>query len=1505
MAEETNNTSSVPLSIEDQIRNSYVPNRAARDRFEATPEAPQEEQLEALRIETAPIIEQETANIANEQKGFFSEVGEFFTEAGKGAVEGVIEEPGQALGLLPDNYFGFKEPKDFGDKLARGAGQAFSFFIPAAGGVRIGLKLAGLFQKSGKLSKAGAFITNSTAGALTDAFAFDPRDPNAADLALALGVISKDSRAGAATKEFLAQKDTDPEATARFKAALTGLIAGGLIDLLIKATGATRRAFKKPKVDPNDPNVPSGPADPSDPKVDPSKVDPSGDALGSSLPKGTQEAADELAEGFVEGLEKLRNDGDPNKINPIREALPDEGPARKQTAEEYNNDPRRIFEDAEGNAQDIPAPIVEMLNKLGRGETIPDQNLDELLSVNFLKSGASADINNVLQFISRYMDVKGLVKPSIATADFDIVIPEMLTDLVHGDAAAITNITEIIRKQTLSTNESIKLIGTVKALKAIQLRKLAKANTAFAQSASPADKQIRLKEMQILNTLLFNGAGLSKATSDALRAYGKMGPSIENPDIVKHAVQQRFVEPVIEIQRTAAGHTSKLDRLDKLATEEVKSQTTGAKASTEITDSSSLLEVTGKAGPGRKRKFTVNTFKETPTGKRIASAIKKLESTLLSLKRPERGEPFPKKKALKDIASPEQLATINAIKADIKRVKGERDTLFNKFKKNAKPQLKLRKKFEKLSKEIEKLQEGIDPRAEKSQRDQITSPDIATLQAERNKLLAKLKPLDETERILQNLNDEFSDLLIKRLDNDFGTVTKVEKEVIGKDIREAIKREKERAKDAIRNSEIEEAFSLRATAAELKDIDEMTFSQQRTRLAAMDRGFTSKSFKALSEVYVNGLLSSGKTIAVVNPMGTMSSIVSSIFERSIAALKTSLTGKGDVDFQEVITLSWNYMAGLPDFFRVMGKALRHGPSDPNFKVDYMNVRDRGISKEAFNVGGNLGKAVDYVGTAVNLPGKLLISTDEAFKALIGRAEQRALSYRKARNEIGLTGGVDNKAAIQKRTQEILDDVLNHEDILEQARASAAKNTFTNVLPDRIVKDAFGKEHPVPGVAKSIKTFIDQRDPTGISRIFIPFFQTPANIFNFTFERTPLINRFSNSLKQELKSTVPGVKELAEARMASAWVIWGSLATLAYQGNFTGAPPRDPALRNTMERSMGGRGWWSADFGNGLKTYDRFDPFGLILSASAIAANMMKGMTNLAGQYVRGDDSDAIEEKYNEVLMAGVIGVSELLKNKTFLSSIGELVDVFSTDGRSTSNTLRKLVSFDPRISLYSSLRRDVTRYNDPTRPEKLQERETVGDTLFERSVSGITNEIATVFQEGLDSTMFGWGNRFAMKDLAGNVVQYPGTNQELDVTLGAVQHMLYPLKGLQKSKSPLINKLAELESKIGQPSALHKVNGVMLTDEEKAFTIDIWTKQNKILDKMVVAKGFNQIPPEMQLRMLKNLINQNKRNAIEVAKDKFSRLKQSTQEAKEDTFERLVSLNPVQGFQPPNTQGTN
>ena len=54
--------------------------------------------------------------------------------------------------------------------------------------------------------------------------------------------------------------------------------------------------------------------------------------------------------------------------------------------------------------------------------------------------------------------------------------------------------------------------------------------------------------------------------------------------------------------------------------------------------------------------------------------------------------------------------------------------------------------------------------------------------------------------------------------------------------------------------------------------------------------------------------------------------------------------------------------------------------------------------------------------------------------------------------------------------------------------------------------------------------------------------------------------------------------------------------------------------------MGGRPWFSVNRGEGFQTYDKFDPFGLIMGIAATSANMAKASQNLAGQYEKGDDS---------------------------------------------------------------------------------------------------------------------------------------------------------------------------------------------------------------------------------------------------------------------------------------------
>ena len=121
----------------------------------------------------------------------------------------------------------------------------------------------------------------------------------------------------------------------------------------------------------------------------------------------------------------------------------------------------------------------------------------------------------------------------------------------------------------------------------------------------------------------------------------------------------------------------------------------------------------------------------------------------------------------------------------------------------------------------------------------------------------------------------------------------------------------------------------------------------------------------------------------------------------------------------------------------------------------------------------------------------------------------------------------------------------------------------------------------------------------------------------------------------------------------------------------------------------------------------------------------------------------------------------------------------------------------------------------------------------------------------------------AVKNLAGESVLYPGVNYELDrqpfqVLSNLATSVFQPSPGLNQSKSPLINALARLQSSIAQPSDVNRVNGILLTDEEKGFYIDEWTDRNKLLNSLVTSKAFLSLPEGMQRDVLENHINSNK-----------------------------------------------
>jgi hypothetical protein len=202
------------------------------------------------------------------------------------------------------------------------------------------------------------------------------------------------------------------------------------------------------------------------------------------------------------------------------------------------------------------------------------------------------------------------------------------------------------------------------------------------------------------------------------------------------------------------------------------------------------------------------------------------------------------------------------------------------------------------------------------------------------------------------------------------------------------------------------------------------------------------------------------------------------------------------------------------------------------------------------------------------------------------------------------------------------------------------------------------------------------------------------------------------------------------------------------------------------------------------------------------------------------------------------------------------------------------------------------------KPRKLQRG--VGTTGEQNIFDKLTNEISLAHEEALRDVVPGYGKISPEKDLAGNVVAYPGTDGEFDTIHNLYNTSLNPSPSLVPSKSPLIQKIAELELSIDQPSSIKKMGNVILNEEEKDYVIDTWTSLNKKLaEPLINSTMFKNSPVGLQKLMLTTIIKKAKQAAKQSALGKFNRLRDGFVDHKINDAQRQVNPQSVQGFQPP------
>jgi hypothetical protein len=410
----------------------------------------------------------------------------------------------------------------------------------------------------------------------------------------------------------------------------------------------------------------------------------------------------------------------------------------------------------------------------------------------------------------------------------------------------------------------------------------------------------------------------------------------------------------------------------------------------------------------------------------------------------------------------------------------------------------------------------------------------------------------------------------------------------------------------------------------------------------------------LIEYWINGLLSGPATHAT-NILSNAATIAWGIPERQLAAMYSR-----EVRPSEAGAMLYGILEAQGDAFRLAWKAFK--AEESQMGLGKLESHTRAITADALELTGVPGRAVDFLGSIIRLPGRALLASDDYFKSVAFRAELRALAKRESFKAV-TEGGLSGKEA-RKKMRDIEERILASppDAIDEAAKEFASYVTFTRELGE---------------VGQKVQALAS----TPVGRLVLPFVRTPTNIFKFAGERTPLA--FASQAVRDEISAGGSRKALALAKISLGAMTMSYIGMLASQGIVTGGGPKDKDLRRQM-MDPNNMGWkpYSFKVGNEYISYARIEPIGSLFGMAADAADLLGQMP----------------EKDAEQLAAGlVVAISRNVSNKLFLKGVaGTLNAVSSQDINIVKGFFEKEL---PTILPFSSAMGQVARYNDPVMRE--------------------------------------------------------------------------------------------------------------------------------------------------------------------------------------------------------------
>ena len=390
-----------------------------------------------------------------------------------------------------------------------------------------------------------------------------------------------------------------------------------------------------------------------------------------------------------------------------------------------------------------------------------------------------------------------------------------------------------------------------------------------------------------------------------------------------------------------------------------------------------------------------------------------------------------------------------------------------------------------------------------------------------------------------------------------------------------------------------------------------------------------------------------------------------------------------------------------------------------------NISGQNLRRSSETRGGLRDGSIDLAGKVVRTASRFLMAEDEFFKQIIFRSRLRAKVASTARRmtdeDLDAAGYVSRQEFIEKeldqailnkealaskfdelvQTGRIVDDeetkeafikkslgMYNHNSkmavtALEEARIS----TFTNPLE-------------AGSMGKSVQDLIN-RQP--ILRQIMPFIQTPINVLNQGFEKTPLLGLLVNNNRMKLKNGTPDEKAMVVGAQAIGAITTFVAAQYAINGKITGGGPSYASDRNKAKLWNASPDWqpYSVNVGTDEKPQwielKKLDPHGTLFGIVGDVYEMLE----------YGKDTQNFEG--TELLGMIAASFANNVMDKSYMGSLSDFMGMLdgSTTGEEVQNFLENRAA---SMMILSSLQYQMNQQN----AEAMAEMRTLTDKIKAR-----------------------------------------------------------------------------------------------------------------------------------------------------------------------------------------------